>query len=322
MSSARWVSPLRYPGGKGRMAASLADLFEAQFGTMDIEVWAEPFAGGAGAGLHLLDRGVIAEFWMTEKNPALAAFWRTVASNSAELAARVLACEPDMDAWHAARAVVGAAENGAVSEDLDLALAALIVNRCSRSGMVQTSGVGPIGGKNQTGADHLRSRWNSEGLADRITAIGRLGGRIRVAEGDAIASIAELDGSVGIEEELFVFVDPPYLGQGNRLYAVGMSADDHKALAVALTECAARWLLTYDCDDHILELYPDHRIFAYPIPHSANQFRIEEEYAVLSHNLSVRDDQNLLPVGDSRWVQRGPETCAKVEPIPESCLVQ
>lgn len=313
MSQTRWVSPLRYPGGKGRMAASLADLFEAQLGIMDIEVWAEPFAGGAGAGLHLLDRGVIAEFWLTEKNPALAAFWRTVAANSAELAGRVRACVPDMDDWHAARAAIGAAENGSSSEDLDLALSTLIVNRCSRSGMVQSSGVGPIGGKSQTGPDDLRARWNGQGLADRITAIGRLGSRIRVAEGDAIASIAELDGSVGIEEELFVFADPPYLGQGNRLYSAGMSVDDHKALAVALTDCAARWLLTYDCEDRVLELYPDHRVLAYMIPHSANQFRVEEEYAVLSDNLAFRADQNLLPSGGSRWVQHSPAAT-----IPES----
>ncbi|MGB8403978.1 MAG: hypothetical protein WCE30_07915 [Mycobacterium sp.] len=86
-----------------------------------------------------------------------------------------------------------------------------------------------------------------------------------------------------------------------------MSADDHKNLAYALTNCAARWLLTYDRDERILDLYPGHRVLAYEIAYTANNRRVDEEYAVLSDNLAVRDDQNLLPTGKQRRVQHGPE---------------
>lgn len=157
------------------MASALAEVFEGQFGLLDVEVWVEPFAGGAGAGLHLLECGVVDEVWLTEKNRALAAFWRTVVGDGGELAARVRACQPDVSTWHAARGVLAAAEDGTDTDDADL-VAALIVNRCSRSGMVNPR-VGPIGGKDQNGRWHLRSRWNSEGLADRIDLIGRLSGR-------------------------------------------------------------------------------------------------------------------------------------------------
>ena len=305
MSTARWISPLRYPGGKARMAAALAEVFQAQAGTMDIEVWVEPFAGGAGAGLHLLDGNVIDELWLTEKNPALAAFWRCVVTDPARLGARVADCQPDMSVWHGCREVVAAAQAGECVDDVELALAALVINRCSRSGIVDAR-VGPIGGKHQDGRWHIRSRWNGDGLVERITAIGRLGERIRVAHGDGISRIEELDGSVGIEDEMLLFVDPPYLVQGNRLYAEGLTVDDHKTLAYALANCPARWLLTYDSDPRILELYPQNRVLAYEIPHTANQRRVDEEYAVLSDNLAVRDDQRLLAAGASRWVQRGP----------------
>lgn len=312
MSSGRWVSPLRYPGGKGRMAAALADLFLAQFGLMDVEIWVEPFAGGAGAGLHLLEQGVVEEIWLTEKNPALAAFWRTVVTNGNELTAQVRACQPDMDIWHNSRDVVAAAENGETIDQVELALAALVINRCSRSGMVNAR-VGPIGGKNQNGRWHLRSRWNADGLADRIDWIWRHECQVRVSEGDGIERIAELDGSIGIEEELMLFVDPPYLVAGNRIYAAGMSFDDHKNLAYALEHSAARWLLTYDADERIPDLYPGRRILAYEIAYSANRRRIDEEYAVLSDNLAVRDDQNLLATGTSRWIQHGPPAPALAE---------
>lgn len=287
------------------MAAALAELFQAQFGLLDVEVWVEPFAGGAGAGLHLLDWGVVNEVWLTERNRALAALWRTVTQNHHELAARVRACQVDMATWHAARDTIAAGEAGADISDVDLAFAALIVNRCSRSGMVN-SHVGPIGGQKQNGRWHLRSRWNPDELVNRINGIGRLGNRIRVSEDDGIQRIAELNGSVGIEDELLLFVDPPYLVQGNRLYAHGMSFDDHKALAHALSECRARWLLTYDSDERIPGLYPSHRVLAYEIAHTANRRRVDEEYAVLSDNLAVREDQTLLATGASRWVQHAP----------------
>lgn len=52
----RWTSPLRYPGGKVRMAPFLAGAFAAQWSVMDIEIFLEPFAGGLGAGLKLLEQ--------------------------------------------------------------------------------------------------------------------------------------------------------------------------------------------------------------------------------------------------------------------------
>jgi DNA adenine methylase len=287
------------------MAPALSALFQAQCGWMDIEIWVEPFAGGAGAGLHLLDQGAVAELWLTEKNRALAAFWRTVVTRGNELAAQVRRCEPNMGTWHDARAIIADVDRGVAVNDLDLALAALVLNRCSRSGMVHPR-VGPIGGNNQTGRWHLRSRFNGDGLADRIERIHQLRNRIRVGEGDAVGRIEELDGSAGIEDELVLFVDPPYLVQGNKLYAEGMSFEDHKALACALAGCAARWLLTYDCDDRIVELYPDRRILAYQIAHTVNRQRIDEEFAVLSDNLAALDDQTLLPTGTARWVQATP----------------
>lgn len=103
------------------MASALAEVFQGQFGLHDVEVWVEPFAGGAGAGLHLLERGVVDEVWLTEKNRALAAFWRTIVGHSGELAARVRACRPDMTTWRAARDTVAATEGGAAVDDPDLA---------------------------------------------------------------------------------------------------------------------------------------------------------------------------------------------------------
>lgn len=304
MSHRRYLSPLRYPGGKARMAGYLADMFADQVSCLDIEVWIEPFAGGAGAGLALLDADAVGEVWLTERNPAIAALWRTALADPAGLASRVEVTRPDLAMWDDARSLVTAATEGRRVEDSELAFAALILNRCSRSGIVAPR-VGPMGGWNQDGKWTVASRWNGPALAARIHHLGTLARRIRFTEGDAVHAISDLGGS-GIEDEVLVFVDPPYLREGNRLYAHGMSTGDHRRLAAALNSCPARWLLTYDDEPAVpRDLYPDRRVLAYRIPNTANRHRLATEYAVLSDNLAMSGLPELLPGSEATWV-RGP----------------
>lgn len=300
----RYLSPLRYPGGKARMSAHLAEVFAQQHGLLDVEVWMEPFAGGAGAALTLLDEDQVSEAWLVERHPALAAFWRAVVEQGDELAARVEVLHVDMTTWDEARHVVGAVSAGEQLPDLDAGLAAFVVNRCSRSGIV-TANAGPMGGKHQRGRWTVASRWNAVALAERIRHVHTLGPRIRITEGDGIEHIAELDGSVGIEDELFLFVDPPYIREGNRLYANGMTGAGHQRLADALRATPARWLLTYDDEPAVHEsLYPTERVLAYDISNTANRQRVAREFAVFSDNCALAPDQRLLDRGDVAWIRR------------------
>lgn len=300
-SQDRWISPLRYPGGKARMAAFLGEVFDRQIGPMDIEIWMEPFAGGAGAGLTLLDQHLVEEVWLVEKNPALAAFWRAVVEQGPKFANHVEHLTPNMALWQASTDLLHAAADGNQLDDLQLGLAAFVVNRCSRSGIVNHR-TGPIGGKQQDGRWTVASRFNATELAERIRHIHSLRS-IQVFEEDAISHIAELNDS-GIGDELFLFVDPPYIREGNRLYANGMSAADHQRLADALNNCWTPWMLTYDDEPAVAEdLYPDCRVLAYQIPNTANRQRIAWEYAVFSDNLRIPDDPVLLARGDTRWVR-------------------
>jgi DNA adenine methylase len=284
------------------MAPFLGEMFALQVAAMDVEVWLEPFAGGAGAGLALLDAYAVCEVWLTEKNPAIAAMWRTVLAEGEALAATVERTVPDLAVWQHARQVIASAESGERDlDDMTLGFAALVVNRCSRSGIV-TPRVGPIGGKSQDGHWTVTSRWNGAALAERIRHLSTLRHSIRFTEGDAIEAIADLDGS-GIEDEVLAFVDPPYLREGNRLYANGMSEIDHRRLADVLNTSPARWMLTYDDEPSVAEeLYPQQRVLAYRIPNTANRQRIATEYAVFSDNLVLPPALELLPGADVVWV--------------------
>lgn len=302
MSVRRYLSPLRYPGGKARMAPFLGEMFAAQVSMMDVEVWIEPFAGGGGAGLTLLDADAVGEVWLTEKNPAIAALWRTLLSEPGRLAARVECATPDLRLWERARETVASVQGGSEVGDHELGFAALVLNRCSRSGIVAPR-VGPIGGRTQSGRWTVASRWNGPALADRIRHIGSLASRVRIDEGDGVNAISELDES-GIEDEVLVFADPPYLREGNRLYAHGMSPGDHQRLADALNACPARWMLTYDDEPSVwADLYPDRRVLAYRIANTANRARIARELAVFSDNLDLPPLLDLLPNAGATWMR-------------------
>ena len=288
------------------MATSLAELLEHQWTGMDIEIWMEPFAGGAGAGLAMLERHAVSEIWLVEKHPALAAFWQ-VAVNEGEAFAELVAAErPDLARFEAAKDSVERAFRGDRLDPMMLALDAFIVNRCSRSGIVAPA-AGPIGGKRQDGAYTLSDRWNGAALAERIRLVGRHGkrGNITVIEGDGIEAIEELPNS-GIADEVFLFVDPPYIREGNRLYQQGMDDDAHRKLAAALCQCSSPWILTYDDAPSVANtLYPEHRIIGYQIPNSTNRYRVAEEYAVLGHGLMLPSTQPLplLPGDAPRWIR-------------------
>lgn len=283
------------------MAPFLGDAFARQVSGMDIEVWVEPFAGGAGAGLTMLDRGLVQEVWLTEKHPAIAALWRTILGDGPNLAARVLTTTPDMKLWEQSQARVATLNEGGAVDDDELAFAALVLNRCSRSGIIAPK-VGPIGGRSQSGRWKLTSRWNGEALSERVSHIANLSDHIRFNEGDAITAIEDLRES-GIEDEVMLFVDPPYIREGNRLYANGMTENDHQRLADVLNASPARWLLTYDDEPEVATtLYPDRRIVRYKIPNTANRVRIATEFAVMSDNLEISPSLEFLPGAFGQWL--------------------
>lgn len=278
--STRYASPLRYPGGKARMAPWLSDVFDSLVGPMDIEVWLEPFGGGAGAALTALMSGRVPEAWIVEANPALAAFWRTVMDDGPALARQIERTTPTLAMFEDAKHAVACALRDETGADaFELGLAAFIVNRCSRSGMI-IHNVGPIGGKTQSGDHTIGARFNAAALAERIRAVHALGPRFRVFSGDGISFLEGLPES-GMGDEVFAFVDPPYIGVGNDLYAVGMDTDLHQRLASALGKLNSPWLLTYDAHEQVPLLYPDRTVVAFDIPHSAGSSRIGREYLVL-----------------------------------------
>src|ERR1041384_7366772 len=84
---AMFDSPLRYPGGKGRLAQHVIDLIEAN--GLSGGHYAEPFAGGAGIAISLLYLEYVSRVHLNDVDPAVYSFWKAVLDHTGDLAKMV-----------------------------------------------------------------------------------------------------------------------------------------------------------------------------------------------------------------------------------------
>jgi len=286
----RFVSPLRYPGGKGALADFLGPLISAQWPRCSVYV--EPYAGGAGAALRLLLDEYVDEVVLNDLDPGIAAFWRAVFDHPDEFVARIAASKLTIDEWHRQ----GEIYRSGVGDDLDLGFATFFLNRTNRSGILNAR---PIGGLDQTGKWLIDARFNRDNLTERVRLISRYRTRVTLVERDGIELLREL---LPEGEDAFFYVDPPYTDKGEELYLNDLTWQDHSELADVLTSSDCRWLVTYNCDPRIpTDLYPASRCVQFDIKHTAQTQHVGAEYALFADALAV-DSLDGLSTGEARFV--------------------
>lgn len=286
-----YFSPLRYPGGKGRMAAYIAQLIRAQ--RPRPRVYAEPFAGGAGAALRLLVDDVVESIHINDLDPGIAAFWRAVFHETEAFTKRIETAEVTLAAWSRHRDTY---LNPSGRSDLELGFATFFLNRCNRSGILTAR---PIGGLEQTGAWKIDARFNRTELQARVRYLGDFRYRVRISQLDARTFLRHLEQD---RDQVLVYVDPPYIAQGDDLYLDKLSYRDHREIADLLTGSSLRWFMTYDCDVRITDdLYADLRCAQFNISHTAQRQHIGSEYAVFSDKLRV-PNLDIFPKDHAEWV--------------------
>jgi len=246
------VSPLRYPGGKRRLAPFVAGLLDrsgARGGLL-----AEPFAGGAAVSLSILEAGLVEEIALGDADPMVSAFWTAVFSPMApHLAEMAAGAELTLAEWKRQK-------ESAPADVLGQAFRCLYLNRTSFSGSIMDY-AGPMGGKSQSGKDVIGSRFNRVAVAGRIMELSALSDRVRFVErGCWRATLSRLRGED--RSRLFWYLDPPYFAKARRLYQYSFRSDDHEALAATVGSLPGSWLLSYDDHPEASRLYGRHPGFA------------------------------------------------------------
>lgn len=288
----RYISPLRYPGGKARLAPYIAHLMARQ--RPRPKAYAEAFAGGAGAALRLLVDDEVDHIYINDLDPGIAALWRCIFNDTEQLISAVETEEISIEAWHRHSHTY---RNPSSASDIELGFATFFLNRCNRSGILSAR---PIGGLDQTGTWKIDARFNRDGLASRIKNLGKYSSRVTLSEMDAQSFIRTLETR---SDDVLLYVDPPYLVQGDRLYMDSLTANDHRSLSNLLHDTPLRWLLTYDADKRITEeLYRGFRCVEFSILHTAQIQRTGVEYAVFGNQLILPEVTGIIGDGNYRWM--------------------
>src|SRR5690349_12151600 len=98
-----YYTPLRYPGGKRRLATTVMRLLECN-GLRDVQ-YAEPFAGGASVALRLLMDEYASVIHVNDLSRPVFAFWHCVLNDTKALCDRIDRTNITMREWRRQRAV-------------------------------------------------------------------------------------------------------------------------------------------------------------------------------------------------------------------------
>lgn len=265
-------SPLRYPGGKGKLAAFVAEVVKTN--QLSDGLYVEPYAGGAAVAWELLLTGVVRNVAINDVSWPIYAFWKSVLDRTEDLIAMIR--DTPVTVETRIRIKDAFMRRSDLSE-LEVAFATFFLNRTNRSGILNG---GMIGGKAQTGPWKLDARYNKEELIDRISRIARMRRRISVTKMDAVEFIQI--NSPGWNRKTLVYLDPPYFDKGPDLYPNFYKHGDHASVATAVRELRGiPWIVSYDDVRPIHDLYAGSTWLQYTIGYSARD-RVRGREAMFS----------------------------------------
>lgn len=278
MYSNRLYTPLRYPGGKGAFAPFVIETMTRNNLSGH---YLEPYAGGAGVALCLLQEGVTSHIHINDIDPAVHAFWVAATEHSDDLLRLLHDTPVTMEQWFQWRAVLRGEREASVVER---GFATLFMNRTNRSGILKA---GVIGGLNQSGPYKIDARFKKEVITSRIEKIAGYSSQITVYCEDALALIKR--SADFLPARSLIYLDPPYFVKGKGLYRNFYKTDDHAQIATHLQsgELSSSWLVSYDNAPEILEMYSRSRKAQYSLNYSAQKIYRANEAVFFSSDLVV-----------------------------------
>lgn len=278
----KFVSPLRYPGGKLKVVDYIKQVFEAN--DLCDGHYIEPYAGGASVALALLQSEYAHTIHINDIDRSIYAFWHSVLHEPEDLCRLISDTPVTMTEWERQKEVQKRKEDKNTSL-LELGFSTFFLNRTNRSGILSA---GVIGGKNQTGPYKMDARYNKADLIERIESIADYAERITLTNKDAVKLVS---GFKIQDSKTLLYLDPPYYIKGRDLYLNYYTDDDHRQIARAISAYPGRWLISYDAVPFLKELYKDYRQREYYLSYSAGNPSKGKEIMVYSNDLMIPEDE-------------------------------
>ena len=235
-------TPLRYPGGKSR---ALSKLFQFIPDLSRYTEYREPFLGGGSVALEIGKRYPHLKIWVNDLYDPLYNFWREIQDNGEQVQKEL----KDLKSIHcnqdSARCLFQSMKeviNDEEKSNLDRAIAFYIVNKCSFSGLTESSSFSPQASD---------SNFSMRGI-EKLTGYQELIVNWKITN----KSYEELFSD---SKEVFTYLDPPYEIKSNLYGRKGNMHDafSHDNFAAECDRYAGKQLISYNSSALIKERFKD-----------------------------------------------------------------
>lgn len=233
-------TPLRYPGGKSRatqkMFAFLPDMD-------NITAYHEGFIGGGSVAIAFARLYPNIPIWINDKYYPLFNFWTVLQSSSAELSERLLRLKEDHPNQEKAKELFLRMKDVLLDEktsEFDMAAAFFIVNKCSFSGLTQSSSF------SKAASD---SNFSRLGIAN-LVHYGHIMQGWKITNLDYSELLTD-------DPNTFVYLDPPY-DIKDSLYGNKGSMHkgfDHDEFARLCSAHSAPTMISYNDDERVTDRF-------------------------------------------------------------------
>lgn len=271
----KFVSPLRYPGGKLKVVNYIKRLMEEN--DLCGGTYIEPYAGGANVALSLLLSKYAKRIKINDIDRSIYAFWHSALMETENLCRMIQDTDVTLETWERQHELQ---KNKMEVDLLELGFSTFFLNRTNRSGILNG---GVIGGKAQTGKYKIDARYNKKDLIERIEVIAAQRNKIELTSMDAVAFLKRYKRSPA--EKTLCYLDPPYYVKGKDLYLNYYNDSDHQTIAETIMKYKGKWIISYDAVDFIKKLYKDYKQTEYYLSYSAGNPSKGRELMIYSDGL-------------------------------------
>ena len=279
-----YYSPLRYPGGKGKLASFMEYMID-QLGHRG-GTYIEPFAGGAGIAMELLLRNVVSRIVINDYDKAVWSFWKAILTETDRFVEEIRTVPLTVDEWQKQHKILVTQHD---KYSFELGFAAFYLNRTNRSGIIKG---GVIGGQEQAKDWKMDVRFKREELVTRIQRIAARKKDIKLYNKDVNSFIKNYVPLY--EENALIYFDPPYFRKGQQLYMNFFNYKDHVRIEQEIREHVnCDWIITYDYEPQIEEIYHNYNLRLYDLNYSVSTKRKANELMIFKDGIIIPSDEEL-----------------------------
>ena len=233
-------TPVRYPGGKSRACVKMDPYFPD---LQNYTEFREPFIGGGSVAIHITKKYPNLNIWVNDLYEPLVNFWQVLQTFPDDLRDTLSREKSNHNNPEAAKELFLAAKdmiNDLTETSVDRAIAFYIVNKCSFSGLTESSSFSP---------QASNSNFSLRGI-EKLPEYSNLISKWRITN---YSYDYLMDGN----KDAFVYLDPPYDIKDNLYGRKGAmhKGFDHDKFAADCDACNMDQLISYNSDQLVKDRF-------------------------------------------------------------------